>query len=66
MFAIRHPIATLVAVFLTFISYTGELHILYIYMFWSFLFSLFVTKPGQVFLIGFGLGFIVEYFLKKR
>jgi hypothetical protein len=66
MFATRHPIATLLAVFLTFISYTGELHILYVYMFWSFLFSLFVTKLGQVFLIGFGLGFIVECFVKQR
>ena len=68
--AIKHPIATFVALGLTYWDIQVNSHgvlsstnIINSYMIWSVIVSLFVTRLGQVFLITFGLGFIVNFFI---
>jgi hypothetical protein len=70
--AIRHPIATFVALGLTCATLFIERHdegflsstnIIWSYMLWSMVVALFVTRLGRVFLIAFGLGFILNFFI---
>jgi len=68
--AIRHPIATFVALGLACISLEthfqgiwSSTNIIWSYIGWSMFVALFVTRLGRVFLIAFGLGFILNFFI---
>jgi hypothetical protein len=69
-FAIAHPIATILCALFSYWfaadASTGQQNLLHVYATFSILLAMPITRYGRILLIGMGLGFIFEYWIKDK